>query len=235
MSQFLAARTQFFHKSFAFRTLFASPPFGEVAPSFCPPMIFSNSPWSLLVWMKNFESPSKKALKKFMNIIVDNIHYLIICKWVSKGKSLQKAIKYVNFVISDNVECVLIFVLFVAIGPSIAADLSPARENLARKSTFRKDSKIHVALPRLIWPFACLSFSVKEERPSHKHVWPTKNRTVSRSNCCNSWVWRHSSDEKLWQSRGKTPSLPETTANLPLKTDAWKMKHTFLGAKGLFQ
>ena len=49
---------------------------------------------------------------------------------------------YINFVISDNVECVLIFVLFVAIGPSIAADLSPARENLSRKSAFRQDSKI---------------------------------------------------------------------------------------------
>ena len=171
---------------------------------------------------------------------VPGISYFIISKWVSKGKSLQKAIKiiiYINFVISDNVECVIIFVLFVAIGPSIAADLSPARENLSRKSTFRQDSKIPCCAAQ-----THLTFSVPEllcERRKAQSQACFDQPKIGRSHApiavtheCEGTP----SDEKLLAiSRKKTPRLPETTANFTgLKNGCLVQMNRFCCRLGLF-
>ena len=123
---------------------------------------------------------------------VPGISYFIISKWVSKGKSLLRNESYqiiiltLSFLIMLNVYSYSSCLLLLA--PALLLICHQRGKICQENPLSGRIQKSHVALPRLIWPFLCLSFSVKEGRPSHKHVWPTKNRTVSRSNCCNSWV-----------------------------------------------
>ena len=83
--------------------------------------------------------------------------------------------------------------------------------------------KSHVALPRLIWPFLCLSFSVKKGRPSHQACFDQPK--IGRSHapiavtheCEGTPVTKNS-----WQSRGKN-----TLASLKLqqvyRTEKWML------------